>query len=136
MKWEVNYISVADEVSAFHDMLLLPEVFDIWYLAYNIPRSFVWSANNADYQYHMKTDDESYVAVKRLIHELVIRNSKKPLYRGRIYHSATVMQWYSKNAKKNWFLCDEYIPLVRELVMYIHVLQPFYEIIRAIAIFC
>ena len=75
MKWEVNYISVADEVSTFHDMFLLPEVFDIWYLAYNIPRSFVWSANNADYQYHMKTDDESYVAVKRLIHELVIRNS-------------------------------------------------------------
>ena len=123
-------LSIADEDSRFHDMLLLPEVFDIYTnLAYKVLRSFVWSVQNVDYRYLLKTDDDSYVVIKRLVDELVTRKSHKPLYWGRIYQNASVVQLQGKNAEKNWFLCDHYIPFA---VGAGYVLS--YEIIQAIAV--
>ena len=93
----------------YSDLLLLDNVPDAYQkLTQKILASFKWAHNHEKFEYLLKVDDDSYVILSRLIHELTRLPSSR-LYLGFFDGRASVKrkgQW----AEHNWSLCDRYLP--------------------------
>ena len=93
----------------YSDLLLLDNVPDAYEnLTRKILESFKWVHNHDKFEYLLKVDDDSFVILSRLIHELNRLPSSR-LYLGFFDGRASVKrkgQW----AEHNWSLCDRYLP--------------------------
>ena len=106
-----------DDLSHLHkeneehnDLLLLTELVDSFAnLTRKVLSSFVWTAKNVQFSYLLKCDDDTFVVLETLLHELKHRTSTKLYYWGFFDGRASVKK-AGKYQELDWFLCDKYIP--------------------------
>ena len=107
---EDDYSSVLKENKEHNDLLLLNDLVDSFAnLTRKVLSSFVWTAENVQFSYLLKCDDDTFVVLKTLLNDLKQRTSTKPYYWGFFDGRASVKR-AGKYRESNWFLCDKYIP--------------------------
>ncbi len=102
--------NVTQEEQTFHDMLLLPDLVDTYAnLSTKVLMGLEWAHRNNDFDYLVKTDDDSYVRLEEL--EAVLRRMgcEQQLYWG-YFMGHAVPETSGKWAETRWFNCPHYLP--------------------------
>ena len=98
------------ENANFKDLLLLPSLLDSYSnLTAKVLLGMQWAAENVPFDYVLKTDDDSYVRLERLVRVLEAMRCPENLYWGYFMGSA-FPEATGKWKEKEWFLCPHYLP--------------------------
>ena len=98
------------EQEKYGDLLLLTDVEDLYSnLAKKVLMSLVELDNYYSFSYLMKCDDDTFIALDKLLRELKERDPTKSLYWGKHLNRGTVFK-DGKWKEDNWFLCATYLP--------------------------
>jgi len=103
---------IRDLKSENDDILILDNLVDTYSnLSAKVLEMFSWVHENADVQYALKVDDDSFVRLDAVCHELTQMEHprKRFLYWGYMDGRAPVFR-RGKWAEKDWILCDRYVP--------------------------
>jgi len=104
-------ISLEMEASKSADLILLPDLTDKYKsLTLKLAKALDYINTNFDFDFLLKVDDDSFVRVAPLYHEL--RHDDVMLYWGYFYGRGRVKTagvW----KEQNWKLCDYYLPYAR-----------------------
>lgn len=103
---------LSNEHRKYKDLLMLADFEDSYdNLSQKVLSMLTWSYENMQYQFILKADDDTFIRLEDLTHEL-----EDPLfeydYIGYFYGKGTVKrsgQW----AETDWFLCEHYLPNAR-----------------------
>ncbi len=102
--------NLTQEDKLFHDMLLLPGLVDTYAnLSTKVLMGLQWAHRNIDFDFLVKTDDDSFVRLEEL--EAVLRRLEcdQRLYWG-YFMGHAVPETSGKWAEKRWFNCPHYLP--------------------------
>lgn len=98
------------ENEEYKDLLLLTELVDSFAnLTRKVLSSLVWAANNVQFSYLLKCDDDTFVVLKTVLNELKRRTSTKLYYWG-FFDGRASAKKAGKYQERDWFLCDKYLP--------------------------
>ena len=97
------------EQDMFQDILLIPQIADSYYqLSEKVLYGIRWTSG-LEFDYLLKTDDDSYVRVPKLVKALRHRGCPRSLYWG--YFMGFAKPLYTGKWKEpDWFLCPNYLP--------------------------
>ena len=106
--------SLYSEHRQYQDMIFFPSLIDKYEnLTLKTLLCMQWIEQNVEMEYWLKTDDDSYVLIKKMLSELEVRNSTIGLYWGFMHYYSPVRSPLQKNDKEhNWFLCRTFLPFV------------------------
>ena len=105
-----DLISLRVEQGWFGDLVFLRDVHDNYHnLTRKVRNAYVWLVQHAEFSYVLKTDDDTFIAVKPLLEELVRRPKPGRLYWGYMHTNYPVLRDDERNAEPNWFMCQTYI---------------------------
>ncbi|KAL1455713.1 hypothetical protein WDU94_009786 [Cyamophila willieti] len=104
-------LKLKEEIHQYDDILLLNQVPDEFTsLSQKVLHSMKYIYEHFDFQYLLKCDDDTFVRVPNIIHELEHKfHYDKKLYWGYFDGRARVKR-LGKYKEINWFLCDRYLP--------------------------
>ena len=92
-----------------NDLIFLPDLNDSFEtLTLKLLNSIIWLDRNVDFQYMLKTDDDSLVRVDKIIMELNHRPRNK--YYWGFFDGRAPNFKQGKWAETEWVLCDRYLP--------------------------
>lgn len=101
--------SVEREQFLHNDLLLVQDLEESYHsLTAKLMLSFRWADQTVDYKYLLKVDDDSFVRVDELLHELKLKPGER-LYWG-FFNGRAHVKTSGKWMEKNWVLCDRYLP--------------------------
>ena len=122
-----------------HDMIFLPDLVDQYFnLTRKTLASLIWIEENVNAEYVLKTEDDVYVVVKKILEELEARRSDVGLYWGRFLHKHPVRHQEEKfNQEQDWFLCTTFLPYAigRGYVLSADVIQAFTRNVQMIQLY-
>ena len=102
--------SLYTEQEQYNDLLLLPELKESFNnLTRKVLSSFVHINKLFSYQYLLKGDDDSFIRLDVLLHELSLRPSHTKYYWG-FFDGRSVPKKAGRYKESEWFVCDLYIP--------------------------
>lgn len=103
--------SLLAESSEYGDILILPSTNDDYSaLTQKVLRAFVHLSSTWTFEFLLKCDDDSFVRVPDVVHELSTRFAKtKNLYWGFFNGNARVKR-NGRWKETKWILCDRYLP--------------------------
>ena len=102
--------NLANEQKNFNDLMLFHNVHDSYSnLTMKVLNSFVYVNNNYNFSYILKSDDDTFIALKTIVGELKKRKSNKSYYWGYISSTGKVLT-KGKFAEHRWFLSTNYLP--------------------------
>ncbi|KAI8500822.1 UDP-Gal betaGal beta 1,3-galactosyltransferase, polypeptide 6 [Branchiostoma belcheri] len=78
-------------------------------LAAKVLKTFQWLDENVDFQYVLKTDDDTFVRTELLQKELKERDVQTKLFWG-FFSGKSPVHKEGIYEEKDWFLCDTYLP--------------------------
>lgn len=122
-----NISKLKNEQIKYNDLFIMSVSDSYKSLTQKVLEAFTWFESEFNFKYILKCDDDSFVIVPQLVHELKNNLAKyNHLYWGYFNGKAHVKQT-GKWKDVNWFLCDRYLPyalgggyvLSRSLVHYI-----------------
>lgn len=98
------------ENANFKDLLLLPSLLDSYSnLTAKVLLGMQWAAENVQFDYVLKTDDDSYVRLERLMRVLEAMRCPENLFWGYFMGYGFPVST-GKWKEKEWFLCPHYLP--------------------------
>ncbi|XP_071804986.1 beta-1,3-galactosyltransferase 6-like isoform X1 [Asterias amurensis] len=101
--------ALESEQKQYNDLLLLPDLKDSFNsLTSKLIKMMVWLDQNVDFKYLLKVDDDSFVRLDAMLHELRSK-SRVRLYWG-FFDGRAHVHKNGKYAEADWVLCDRYIP--------------------------
>ena len=108
---EEKVSSLREENGFHHDMLLLEDLKDSYYnLSAKVLHGLQWSQReNVEFDYLIKTDDDSYVRIKEVSDALKQMKCPKDLYWG-YFMGYAFPEPSGKWMERNWFKCPHYMP--------------------------
>lgn len=121
-----------NEQIKYNDLFIMSVSDSYSTLTKKVLHAFMWFEAEFNFKYILKCDDDSFVIIPRIVHELQNNLAKyNHLYWGYFDGRAHVKQG-GKWRDVNWFLCDRYLPyalgggyvLSRTLIHYIKVNEP------------
>lgn len=105
-----QFANLTHEDETFHDMLLLPDLVDTYAnLSTKVLMGLQWAHTNMDFDFLIKTDDDSFVRLEEV--EAVLRrlDCERRLYWG-YFMGHAVPESSGKWAETQWFNCPHYLP--------------------------
>ena len=102
--------TLQNEQALNHDIVMLDQFVDSYKnLTRKTMLTMKWTAQNVNFTYYLKCDDDSYPLLHRIIAELQQRRQVNRLYWGHffVYH---YVKHKGKNIDRDWFLTDQYTP--------------------------
>lgn len=92
-----------------NDLVLLKKLNESFKaLTLKVLESFKWIDNNINFKHLLKTDEDSYVRVQKIINEL--RNKPEDRFYWGFFDGRAHVKKRGKWSEKDWVLCDRYLP--------------------------
>ena len=102
--------AIQTEAGTHQDLLLLPNLRDSYSnLTRKVLASFAALDAQFDFSFLLKCDDDTFLLLDTIAHELRERKEKRSLYWG-FFDGRAHVKRRGKWAEKTWFLCDRYLP--------------------------
>lgn len=102
--------NLTQEESTFNDVLLLKGLKDSYNnLSAKVLLGLQWAYRNVPFDFLLKTDDDSYVRIKKLVAMLRKMDCDQRLYWG-YFMGLAFPEPSGKWAERNWFMCPHYLP--------------------------
>ncbi|XP_078464010.1 beta-1,3-galactosyltransferase 6 [Lampetra fluviatilis] len=129
---------LAEEQDRHGDLLLLPELRDSYEnLTRKLLHMMAWLGQNADFEFVLKVDDDSFVRLDALVPELRRQDARR-LYWG-FFNGRARVKGSGRWKESDWVLCDHYLPyalgggyvLSADLVRYVRDNAPMLKLFRS-----